>query len=219
MLSLVVSDIGCGGLMSLNVRPLPACVIASKAVVFLLDNCPSLFLPGVTRVPEPHFCSVVVQSFIIVLIKNVIWPDVLPLSLAGSRAGWGAAVYWPSHWRNPQCGLEKRRQIQSGTERCSTVSAQNKLEVVTFIFESVHSSSSFLSSIEGSWSITERRPSHDEAPHPLVPNKASHLPAVKYLSVRLLLHPMALTETTDDRGACHYQGAWTICRESRAFTR
>lgn len=59
--------------MSLNVRPLPACVTASKAVVFLLDNCPSLFLPGVTRVPEPHFCSVIVQSFIIVFIKNLIF--------------------------------------------------------------------------------------------------------------------------------------------------
>lgn len=78
---------------------------------------------------------------------------------------------------------------------------------------------SLLPSVAGSWSITERRLSRDEVPLPLVTNKASHLPAVKYLSVRLLLHPMALTVTTDVRGACHYQEAWTICRENRAFTR
>lgn len=75
------------------------------------------------------------------------------------------------------------------------------------------------SCVAGSWSITEKRPWHDGAPHPSVPNKASRLPAVKSPSVRLLLHPMALAETMDDRGACHCQEAWTTCRESRASTR
>lgn len=60
-------------------------------------------------------------------------------SPTGSRAGRGAAVYWQSDRRNPQCGLKKWRQIQSGAERCFTVSrnAHNKLKIIYWVWNCV----------------------------------------------------------------------------------
>lgn len=147
--------------------------------------------------------------------KKMLLPFCGFVSLADSRAGWGTAVYWPSNWRNPQRGLKERREIQPGTEGCSTVSGNTQHDLKTF--SPVKKPA--LCCLIGSWSITGRRPWHGEAPHPLVPNKASRPRTAKYLSARLLLHLTALPETMGDREACHYQEVWTVCRESLAVTR
>lgn len=75
------------------------------------------------------------------------------------------------------------------------------------------------SSVAESSSITERRPSLGEVRPPPVTNRAFHLPAVRYRSVKPLLHPMALAETINDREACRYQEAWTVCKDNRVFIR
>lgn len=52
-LSLVLIDIGCAVFLCE-----PASLV--EKLLFLLDNCPSLSLPGATNVPEARFCSVIV---------------------------------------------------------------------------------------------------------------------------------------------------------------
>lgn len=227
MLSPVVNDTGSGGLMSLNVRPHWARVTLVKSL-FLLDNCPSFFSARSHTCPQATFfvlfclkfnnyacchvneyliCSSPPSMFSLLICQAPEQDEVLQ-SIDRAIEG----IHNVALKNGGKYNLEQRdvlQWVENAHDKCQIVRCCPLCPAYEWFF----------SSVAENWSITERRPSHGEVPPPPVINKASHLPTVKYLSVKLLLHPMALTETMDDREACRYQEAWIICKENRAFTR